>query len=51
MFKYSYFYSGLKFMLVVGGINSELIGINTIMFNYSYHSILTTEYNNNNENL
>ena len=37
-------YCGLKFMLVDGGINSEHIGINNIMFNYSYHSILATEY-------
>ena len=31
-------------MLVVRRINSEHIGINNIMFNYSYHGILATEY-------
>ena len=31
-------------MLVVGGINSEHTGINNIKFNYSYHGILATEY-------
>ena len=31
-------------MLVVGGINSEHIGINGIMFNYSDHNILATKY-------
>ena len=31
-------------MLVVGGINSEHIGINSIMFNNSVHGILATEY-------
>ena len=31
-------------MLVVGGINSEHIGKNNIMFNYPYHDILVTEY-------
>ena len=35
---------GLKFMLVDGGINSEHIGINNIMFTYCYHGILATEY-------
>ena len=38
------FYCGLKFMLVDGGINSEHIGINNVMFNYFYHGILATEY-------
>ena len=28
----------------MGGINSEHAGINNIMFNYFYHSILATEY-------
>ena len=31
-------------MLVVGGMNSEHIGINNIMFNYSYHGTLAIEY-------
>lgn len=31
-------------MLVDGGINSEHIGINNIMSNYSYHCILATKY-------
>ena len=31
-------------MLVDGGINSEHIGINNIMFNYSYHGKAATEY-------
>ena len=31
-------------MLVAEGINSKLTGINNIMLNYSYHSILATEY-------
>ena len=31
-------------MLVDEGINSEHIGINNIMFNYSYDGILATEY-------
>ena len=31
-------------MLVDGGINSEHIGINNIMFNYSYHHIMAIEY-------
>ena len=31
-------------MLVDGGINSEHIRINIIMFNYFYHVILATEY-------
>ena len=35
---------GLKFILIDGGINSEHIDINNIMFNYSYHGILATEY-------
>ena len=42
--KYNYFYCGLKFMLVVVGINSEHTGINNIMFNYSFHRTLATEY-------
>ena len=44
IFEYNYFYCGLNFMLVDGGINSEHTGINNIMFNYSYHGILATEY-------
>ena len=31
-------------MLVNGGINSEHTDINNIMFNYFYHGILATEY-------
>ena len=31
-------------MLVDGGIHSEHTGINNIMFNYSFHGILATEY-------
>ena len=38
------FYCGLKFLLVFGGINSEHIGINNIMLNYSYYGILAAEY-------
>ena len=44
IFKYNYFYCGLKFMLVDVGINSEHTGINNIMFNYSFHRTLATEY-------
>ena len=43
IFKHTYFYFGLKSMLVDGGINFEH-GMNNIMFNYSYHGILATEY-------
>ena len=31
-------------MLVDVGINSEHTGINNIMFNYSFHRTLATEY-------
>ena len=42
--KYNYFCCSLKLTLTVGGINSEHIGINNILFNYSCHSMLATEY-------
>ena len=44
IFEYNYFNCGLKFMLVDVGINSEHTGINNIMFNYSFHRTLATEY-------